>query len=306
MLLLAILIGVALGSEDVSINIDGKGLHFKSQSKTDVNTKLNIDFQRVDSNGNGFRLEANLDSYTKTSNTTAEAHFCVKFQTLVEYIEIDGVPGYSNNDTVGTQINLGAQSWSFMQQPNQGTVSSPVLVATATSTYVKFTCKVGSDMFNDSGVMVPEGMKIDVDIMNFPYSLGGTARLALVVGFVSLKTKSKVMETDTSQTVQSEKVSVKSSGTGLSDAFFSWSQVVQVTTPASDANVLVGNLELVANDGDDGTDNDHRTLAYSFDVQHPTTIHWDPVVAVGGSGASHLWWSPTLLFVLIILALVRV
>jgi hypothetical protein len=315
MLIALSLLGVVLGGDEadgfkaktVTLSVGGSGIQFVSKEKTDIENEIKIFVHQVDSNGNGERLEAKIESYTKVFKTSAKVKFRAKFKYLVEYLEDDGVAGYSDNDTVGVQINLGEEDFDYDQQLDQGDPANPIKVATATSQYLTLTCKVGSNIFNDSGVWAfTNGVKIDVDIANFPYSLGGNARLALVMGFISLKTKFKTKESDDSQTtVQSEKISVKSDGVvGPSDAYFSWAETVDITSPAGTADVIVSTIHLVNNDGDDGDDNDHRNLVYSFDALHPDTIHWDPFFGLNGS--SHLWPCSLLsAFLLAVLALLQ-
>jgi len=273
---------------DVQQTVGSSGIQFKSDSKAVVENKVQIDIQVSGSGGPGKRLVAQLQSFTKTSTTKAEVDFTAKFQQLVEYVEADMVPGYSANDTMGATIDLGNINYNFASVSN----APPVYISTATSSsnYFKITCKVGSSLFNDSGVWTfTNGVKIDVDIANFPYTLSNS-RLALVMGFVSEKTKFRTVESDNGQpTVVSKRLSVRSGDTsGPVDAYFSWATTVDVTSPAATANVIVGTMAVVANDNDDADTDEHVNMVYSFDAVQPATIHWDPVVGVSNSGANQL------------------
>jgi len=298
------------GQDDKDINhsVDSSGIHFESSSKTDVQNKIKIDITVVNSGGSGNRLEARLRSFTKASTTQAQVEFRAKFENLVEYVETDGVPGYSANDTVGTNLALGSLNYNYQAAANQGTTANPVYVATATAAgnVFKITAKVAGSLFNDSGVYAfTNGVKIDVDISSFTYTLAGS-RLALVMGFVSQKTRFKSIENDNNQNhVDSKRVVVTSNDvSGPMDAYFSWATTVDVTAPAATANVIAGSITSTHNDDDDGDDNDHSNLVYSFDAVHPTTIHWDPFIGLG-NGVGQLLPSITIVIFLCVAILSR-
>jgi len=288
-----------LKQRDVSATSDGtNGIVVQSLLHTDTTNKVTIQIRTTanqagnnQGSANGKRLTANIKAFTHFkatagANNVAHLDFRAKFQQLLEYLEQDGVPGFSGNDTVGTSLYLGDQNYVYAGPFTQGTLANPIVVTTATSTYFTITCSVGSLLWNNSNVWTfTNSAKIDVDIQNFPYALGGNARLALVMGMVSLTTQSKSVETDPNQpSTSSSAVVVRETSGGAQDAYFSWSETVTVTSPTATANVIAGPLTVAALDADDDL-GDHRNIVYSFDALRPSTVHWDPVFAVSASRA---------------------
>jgi hypothetical protein len=259
-----------------------------------VKNKLRLEIEITGSGGPGRRLQARLRSYSHArphtgNNAIAHVDFRAKFEHLVEYLEVDGIPGWTAGDATGTDIDLGLVPYVFAAEPDEGTAANPIKVASATSSHFKITCKIGGLLFNDSGVWAfTNSAKIDVDISMFPFSLGLDARLALVVGMVSELTQYKsVVHDDDQPIVDSRKVVVKQDGpSGSTDAFFSWATVVDVTSPSSTAAVLVGPLTTASLDSDDKQTQEKKRIVYSFNTTRPATIHWDPVIGVSMLSAS--------------------
>jgi len=296
-------------SRDVQVSTDSNGIRVDSQSRTDTQNKLHIDIELTGSGGPGRRLQARLRSFSHSrpqtgDNAVAHVDFRAKFEHLIEYLEVDGVPGLSGSDTTGTDIDLGLESYTFAVGADQGTRANPIKVATAASPHFKITCKIGSVLFNDSGIWAfTNSVKIDVDISTFPYSLGPNARIALVMGMVSELTQFKSVTHDDDQTADSNKVVVKEGGaSGTTDAFFSWFTTVDVTSPPATAAVIAGPLTAVGLDSDDGSSQDHKRIVYSFNATHPDTIHWDPVIGVSLSGTSVMF--PCMAMVVFLLSVV--
>jgi len=284
------------GGEDrsnVTCSANSNGIVLKSESETDTTRdRIEIDIEVSSSGGSAKNLLARLQAFSSVSGTQAEIDFRVKFSQLIEYLEVDGVAGYSSNDTQGAVLNLGDESYTYSILADQALGSSVVKVVRASSTHFTITGKMGSALFNDSGVFaITNSIKIDVDISNFGYTLGSQARLALVLGVVSDKTQAKTQSHDDGQPhVDSEKINVHGdSAQGPVDAFFSWATTVDVTAPAATAPVIASPLTVVANDQDDGDNQDHHQIIFSFDALAPTTIHWDPLIGLGAiSGATSL------------------
>jgi hypothetical protein len=243
----------------VSVTVKNDEVDIDSESKDEgAKDKFRI---VITDKSDGLKADVESQSEDKDQEFKDKRKFTLFFDRIIQYDTGGAYDG--SGPTVGTPYSLGSAQWNDFSCPQQG--SKYVCSATTRDGVFTATFEFSGEPFASSGLdLSPEEMKISVDVNNFPYANNNNLRLALFVyGWA------KVDYIDKQQSGDKKEVNTGGSA-------FSWVD----TATVDGTTVTVANSPVQFSD--DGTSKKFAVW-FSFLVDRPNRVNWDPVLAINAS-----------------------
>ncbi len=224
---------------------------------------------------------------TKVNSTKTDLKLKVKFREIIEYVD-NGTP--NNGYQLGEEIfryHIGKAGWKPFNYTVQTINGTNMHVMSITTTDGVFTAifRVSEKLISLNNTKItPNEIKIDIRIVNFPYTSNASS-LALKTKIES-KFKYKVEnEThDEQEGRAANETEVRIGGTDALQGFFSWAEMA--TADGNQIPVLHSNLTEASHEEHDLEEGETSYMTFfSFIATTPKDIYWDPKIGIAVSTA---------------------
>jgi len=243
---------------------------------------------------NQFTLQTRAWSNDAASGVAAGTKFDLRFRRLTEYLEVDGIPGYTAGDTRRSPSPFNIGHVTFTQDPNTTDSNGNVIynfhgqTAEATPVFKIIGKMLSVQSTVDGVVIIPSSHKFDLQLTpNWPIQAG--SRLALEC-FIDISTSTQATPVNGTA---GEVSTVHLGDNATPAAAFTWVPTVTVNGNET-ADIIVGPFITPTDAGDalDDPNQNRKLLTFSVDYVGATSIWWDPSVEIG-AGSVDLGGSST-------------